>query len=104
MCWLSGSILSIGILTYLYFKKYKIGFWGLIVYYLLLLISVILTFGKYSTRGIIQLLNYSQYEHDKTISVLSSLLNFNLTTFFISVIVIALGLIIFSKKEFVTRE
>jgi hypothetical protein len=58
------------------------------LYYGLALISVIMTFNKYSLTEVISLLNLPAYEQSNMISVFSILLNFNLTALFGSLLVI----------------
>lgn len=97
---LSGAIFFLTILLYFYFKKTKVGYWGMIVYFSLLLLSVILTFGRYSTLEVIQLLDYSQFEMENIIALIPFLDGFNVLVMFSFVISITLGLVINSRKDF----
>nr|WP_319373853.1 hypothetical protein [uncultured Methanobacterium sp.] len=96
----SSAVFILAILTYGFWKKSFWAFWGLILYYGLALISVIMTFNKYSLTEVISLLNLPAYEQSNMISVFSILLNFNLTALFGSLLVITVLITIYSRKYF----
>jgi len=96
---ISGAIFCLSFLAYLYYRKHIWALRGLVAYYSIMLVSVILTFGKYSVSEIIRLLDYPQYEHDNVISAFSVFENFNLTLFLTSVIIITIGVILASRRE-----
>jgi len=93
------AVFILAILTYGFWKKYFLAFYGLILYYGLMLISVIMTFSQYSLLDVIGLLNFPSYEQNYIIPV-SSFLNFNLTALFGSFLVLTLLSIIYSRKYF----
>ena len=96
---ISGAIFCLSIIAYLYYRKHIWALRGLVAYYSLMLVSVVMTFGKYSISDIIRLLDYPQYEYDNVISVFSVFENFNLTLFLASVIIITIWAILSSRKE-----
>ncbi len=102
--YISICVVFLAILTYGYYKKYLLAFWGLIVYYGLLLVSIILTFSKYSVSEIITLLNYPVHEQNVMIPLLYFVTNYTLTAFLASFITITLCLIIYSRKSFYNKK
>jgi hypothetical protein len=98
--YISSAVFILAILTYGFWKRYLLAFWGLIIYYGLMLVSITMTFSKYSLTDIINLLNLPSYEQSQMIPVLSVFLNFNLTALLGSFLVIILCLIVYSKKYF----
>lgn len=94
------AVFILAILSYGFWKKYFWAFYGLIIYYGLMLISIMMTFSKYSILDIIGLLNFPPYEQSQMISVLTPLLNFNLTALFGSFLVFTLLSAIYSRKYF----
>lgn len=98
--YVSSAVFILAILTYGFWKRHFWAFWGLIIYYLLMLISIITTFSKYSLPDIINLLNFPPFEQSHLISVFSILSNFNLTALLGSFLVIIIGLTIYSRKYF----
>jgi len=93
------AVFILAILTYGFWKKYFLAFYGLILYYGLMLISVIMTFSQYSLLDVIGLLNFPSYEQNYIIPV-SGFLNFNLTAFFGSFLVLTLLSAMYSRKYF----
>jgi hypothetical protein len=98
--YISSAVFILAILTYGFWKRYFLAFWGLIIYYGLMLVSITMTFSKYSLTDLINLLNLPSYEQSQMIPVLSVFLNFNLTALLSSFLIIILCLIIYSKKYF----
>lgn len=98
--YISSAVFILAIITYGFWKRYFWAFWGLVIYYTLMLISIIMTFSKYSILEIINMLNFPSYEQTHLISIFSILLNFNLTVLLSSFIVIILCLSIYSLKYF----
>lgn len=98
--YVSTAVFILAILTYGIWKRYLLAFWGLLIYYLIMLISILITFSKYSIPEIINLLNIPSFEQTQIIPVLSILLNFNLAAFFCSFLIIILVLTIYSRNLF----
>ncbi len=98
--YISSAVFILAILTYGFWKRYSWAFWGLIIYYGLMLVSITMTFSKYSLTDIINLLNLPSYEQSHMVPILSVFLDFNLTAILGSFLVIILCLIIYSKKHF----
>jgi hypothetical protein len=96
--YIAGAITVLLALTYLYFQKNIIGFWGLIMYYLTLMLSTIMTLGKYSTKSIIELLDYNDFENSEVISAFGQILNINYLPFIAVMMLLTIGLIIHSRK------
>lgn len=97
--YVSSAVFILAVLTYGFYKKYFWAFYGLISYYGIMLISVIITFSKYSLQDIIELLNFPFYEQGYILPA-SNILNFNLTALFGSFLVLTLLSAMYSRKYF----
>jgi hypothetical protein len=98
--YISGAVFILAFLTYGAYKRYVLAFYSLIVYYGLFLLSVLLTFSKYSFTDLISLLDLPAYEQNHLVFLISGILNFNLTAFLGSFLFIALLSVIYSHKYF----
>jgi len=98
--YISSAVFILAILTYGIWKRYLWAFWGILVYYGVMLLSIITTFSKYSTLDIINLLNLPSYEQSQIVPVLSILLNFNLVSILGPFLIIILVLTVHSNKYF----
>lgn len=99
----SFCILVLGILTFGVIRLKIWAWWGSLVYLSLVSVSTIISFSKHSFYEIILMMNLPSYELE-LISELSLFHDFHLTGLLTPPLLVALGLLIYSKRYFGKTE
>lgn len=96
--YISSSIFILAILTYGIWIKYFLAFWGLIIYYVTMIITILMTFSQYRLSDIMNLLNLPSYEQTQIIPMLNIVSNLNIAAFIGSYLIIILLSCLYSRK------
>lgn len=102
--YLTSAIFILAILTYGIWIKHILAFWGLLIYYTAMIISIILTFNQYTLPDIINILKLSSYEQTQIIPLITIFLNANLASILVTFLFIVLFLCIYFRKKLIKNN